>query len=141
VAECRIGGGTSVLEWLLIPNLATITAAAPEARFNLLHMRTDSVIRALLDHTLDFGIVRKTALAPGLDFHEIGKIDYSLFVPKAWIKRPFKPQKEFLTEKGRGSTWWRVLPLTIICLILGHCSRWTTAFDFLRAMGRPYLPS
>jgi DNA-binding transcriptional LysR family regulator len=90
--EYRIGGGNSVLEWLLIPMLPAITAAAPRARFNLLHMRTASVIRALSDHTVDFGIVRKSVVASGLRFHPLRTIGYSLFVPKKWVKRRMKAE-------------------------------------------------
>jgi Chitobiase/beta-hexosaminidase C-terminal domain len=41
--------------------------------FALLDWRREDVVRGLLDHTVDFGIVRKSAMVQPLKFHPLGK--------------------------------------------------------------------
>ena len=41
--------------------------------FALLDWRRGDVVRGLLDHTVDFGIVRKSAMVQPLKFHPLGK--------------------------------------------------------------------
>jgi DNA-binding transcriptional LysR family regulator len=50
-----------------------------------------------MDHTLDFGIIRRSALVSGLRFHSIGSIGYALFAPQAWVKKKRKPE-QYLTD-------------------------------------------
>ena len=84
--EFRIASGNSVVEWLLVPNLARITAGAPAAQFAFQNMRTAEVVRGLKEHSIDFGILRKSAVVAPLKFHSIGQIGYALFAPAAWAK-------------------------------------------------------
>jgi DNA-binding transcriptional LysR family regulator len=81
--EFRIAAGNSVIEWLLAPAMAEITHALPESRFVLLDSRTGEAVRGLLDHTVDFGIIRKSAVVQPLKFRPVGRFGYALFVPKA----------------------------------------------------------
>jgi DNA-binding transcriptional LysR family regulator len=85
--EYRIASGNSTIEWLLIPHLAVVAAAQPNATLVLLDLRTDHAVRALMDHTLDFAIVRRSAVVPGIRFHYIGSIGYALFAPNSWVKK------------------------------------------------------
>lgn len=80
--EFRIASGNSVLEWLVAPEMGRIAAVVPKSTFALLDWRTGDVVRGLLDHTVDFGIIRKSALVKPLKFLPIGTISYRLFVPK-----------------------------------------------------------
>jgi DNA-binding transcriptional LysR family regulator len=80
-AEYRIATGNSVLEWLVAPRLGKISAVAP-GTFSLLDWRTGDIVRGLLDHTVDFGIIRKSALVHPLRFHSLGNLSYRLFMPK-----------------------------------------------------------
>ena len=57
--EFRIASGNSVVEWLLVPNLAKITAGAPSARFSFHNIRTADVVKGLKEHSIDFGILPK----------------------------------------------------------------------------------
>jgi LysR substrate binding domain len=84
--EFRIASGNSVVEWLLVPNLARVTAGAPAAQFAFQNMRTAEVVRGLKEHSIDFGILRKSAVVAPLKFHSIGQIGYALFAPAAWAK-------------------------------------------------------
>lgn len=79
--EYRIATGNSVLEWLVAPQLGRISSAVP-GTFSLLDWRTGDIVRGLLDHTVDFGIIRKSALVHPLRFHSLGNLTYRLFVPK-----------------------------------------------------------
>ena len=66
--EFRIASGNSVVEWLLVPNLARITAGAPAAQFAFQNMRTADAVKGLKEHSIDFGILRKSAVAASLKF-------------------------------------------------------------------------
>jgi DNA-binding transcriptional LysR family regulator len=85
--EFRIAAGNSILEWLLAPSMAGIATATPGSRFVLCDRRTGEAVRGLLDHTLDFGIIRKSAVVQPLKFRAIGRFGYSLFVPKSIAAR------------------------------------------------------
>jgi DNA-binding transcriptional LysR family regulator len=84
--EFRIASGNSVVEWLLVRNLAKVTAGAPSARFSFQNMRTAEVVKGLKEHSIDFGILRKSAVVAPLKFHSIGQIGYALFAPAVWAK-------------------------------------------------------
>ncbi len=84
--EFRIASGNSVVEWLLVPNLGRLTTKAPSARFSFHDLRTADVVKGLKEHSIDFGILRKSAVVAPLRFHSIGQIGYALFAPAAWAK-------------------------------------------------------
>jgi LysR family transcriptional regulator, nitrogen assimilation regulatory protein len=84
--EFRIASGNSIVEWLVVPNISKITAGAPSARFSFHDMWTADVIRGLREHSMDFGILRKSAVVAPLKFHSIGQIGYALFAPAPWAK-------------------------------------------------------
>ena len=84
--EFRIASGNSIVEWLVVPNISKITAGAPSARFSFRNMRTAEVVKGLKEHSIDFGILRKSAVVAPLKFHSIGQIGYALFAPAAWAK-------------------------------------------------------
>jgi len=77
-------GTDSILEWLLIPHLAQIREAAGGQRIHLYDMRSRDVVAGLINHTLDFGIVRKTAVISPLKFRPVCDLNYALFVPSSW---------------------------------------------------------
>ena len=85
--QFRVASGNSVIEWLLIPNLGKITASLSSAHLSLRDMRTEEAIRGLRDHTLDFGILRKSAVVAPLRFHSTGYVSYSLFAPSTWVDK------------------------------------------------------
>jgi LysR family transcriptional regulator, nitrogen assimilation regulatory protein len=100
--EFRIASGNSVVEWLVVPNISKITAGAPSARFSFQNMRTVEVVKGLREHSIDFGILRKSAVVAPLKFHSIGQIGYALFAPPAWAK-----------EKEDSTTLLRQRPVAI----------------------------
>jgi hypothetical protein len=54
------------------------------ARFSFQNMRTAEVVKGLREHSIDFGVLRKSAVVAPLKFHSIGQIGYALFAPPAW---------------------------------------------------------
>ena len=84
--EIRIASGNSIVEWLLVPNLGRLTARAPSTSFSFQNMRTADAVKGLKEHSIDFGILRKSAVVAPLKFHSIGEIGYALFAPAAWAK-------------------------------------------------------
>ena len=85
--QFRVASGNSIIEWFLIPNLGKITASLSSAHLSLRDMRTEEAIRGLRDHTLDFGILRKSAVVAPLRFHWTGYVSYSLFAPSTWVDK------------------------------------------------------
>ena len=88
-AECRseqtifsIGSGDSLVQWLVIPRLGAATDSSRGARFSTSSLRTNEIIRQLSDCRLDFGLVRKNAVAPGLKSSVLGKLTYVAMIPK-----------------------------------------------------------
>jgi DNA-binding transcriptional LysR family regulator len=89
-AECRgqgvaftIGAGDSLIQWLVIPRVGKILGEFPGAHFATANLRTDEIVRQLADGRLDFGIIRRNAIAPGLKAVSLGTVSYAAFVPAA----------------------------------------------------------
>ncbi len=89
-AECRgetavfsLGAGDSLIQWLVIPRLAGLLAAFPGTRFATSNLRTNEIVQQLADTRLDFGIIRKNAMAPGLKAVSLGPVNYAAVVPEA----------------------------------------------------------
>ena len=66
--------------------MGKLTAEAPSTRFSFQNMRTADIVKGLKEHSIDFGILRKSAVVAPLKFHSIGQIGYALFAPAAWAK-------------------------------------------------------
>lgn len=110
-AECRaenvvftIGAGDSLIQWLVIPRLARVVASFPGTCFATTNLRTNEIVQQLTEGRLDFGIVRKNAMAPGLKAVSLGVVRYVALVPEAlWSKRKKPGLVEFLTELPRAT--------------------------------------
>ncbi|MEO8353288.1 MAG: LysR family transcriptional regulator [Chthoniobacteraceae bacterium] len=74
-----IGAGDSLLQWLVLPRLATLET---KVNFRLLNLRTAEITNRLHDSSLDFGLVRREALLPPLASAPLGKMEYALFCPR-----------------------------------------------------------
>lgn len=105
-AQCReekiaftIGAGDSLIQWLVIPRLHTIREEIPGARFITSNLRTNEIVPQLADGRLDFGIIRKSARAPGLKAVSLGIVRYVALVPDQLVSKKKKPAlKDMLTE-------------------------------------------
>ena len=87
--ECRgqplevvLGAGDSLIQWVILPKLAAIENRLPDARLKLLNLTNAEIIRRLSDGLIDFGIVRKGELGKSLGSSPLGRMGFSLFVPK-----------------------------------------------------------
>lgn len=92
--ECRgqplnivIGAGDSLIQWLLLPKLAAIEKKQPNAQHTFLNLTNAEIIRRLNDGLLDFGVVRKGEATKPLSSAPLGRVAFSLFVPKAMQSR------------------------------------------------------
>ncbi len=69
-AECRtegvdytIAAGDSLIQWLVIPRVAAISGKFPDVRFATSNLRTNDIVQQLVDGRVDFGVIRRDALA------------------------------------------------------------------------------
>ncbi len=88
-SECKqqnvaftIGAGDSLIQWLVIPRLGKIIDEFPGTHFATTNLRTNEIVQQLTDCRLDFGIIRKNALAPGLKSVSLGVVGYVALVPE-----------------------------------------------------------
>jgi DNA-binding transcriptional LysR family regulator len=88
-SECKrqsvaftIGAGDSLIQWLVIPRLGKITDEFPGTHFATTNLRTNEIVQQLTDCRLDFGIIRKNAMAPGLKSVSLGIVSYVALVPE-----------------------------------------------------------
>ena len=74
-----IGAGDSLLHWLVLPRLA---AARHDVKLRLLNLQTVEITNRLHDLSLDFGLIRREAVAPPLKCAPLGQMKYALFCPR-----------------------------------------------------------
>jgi DNA-binding transcriptional LysR family regulator len=105
-SECReesvaftIGAGDSLIQWLVIPQLGALVEAFPGTRFATTNLRTNEIVQQLTDGRIDFGIIRKNAVTPGLKSVSLGLVTYVAVVPAALARRKRKlTLREVLSE-------------------------------------------
>ncbi len=93
-AECRghpveivIGAGDSIIQWLLLPQLAAIESKLPNAHHKFLNLTSAEIVHRLKDGLIDFGIVRKGEVTKPLNSAFLGRMVFSLFVPREMQER------------------------------------------------------
>lgn len=93
-SECKqqsvaftIGAGDSLIQWLVIPRLGKIIDEFPGTHFATTNLRTNEIVQQLIDCRLDFGIIRKNAIAPGLKSVPLGVVSYVALVPDLLAKQ------------------------------------------------------
>jgi DNA-binding transcriptional LysR family regulator len=96
-SECKqtsvaftIGAGDSLIQWLVIPRLGKIIDEFPGTHFATTNLRTNEIVQQLTDCRLDFGIIRKNAMASGLKSVSLGLVSYVALVPDALVKTKTK---------------------------------------------------
>ena len=87
--ECRgqpleivIGAGDSLIQWMLLPRLAAIEKRLPNAQHKFLNLTNAEIVHRLNDGLIDFGLVRKGEAIKPLASAPLGRVAFSLFVPK-----------------------------------------------------------
>ncbi len=88
-AECRaekvsytIAGGDGLLQWLVIPRLMKISRADQSAHIATSNLRTNEIVQQLGDGRVDFGVMRKDALAEPLKSARLGTLKFAAVVPR-----------------------------------------------------------
>lgn len=82
--EVRVAAGNSVLEWMLIPALGRSGFDRADIRWSYRVVRTRDVVEGLLNHSLDFGLIRENAVVRPLKSLHLRRVGYALYVPKEW---------------------------------------------------------
>ncbi|NBB78210.1 MAG: LysR family transcriptional regulator [Verrucomicrobia bacterium] len=77
-----IGAGESIIQWRLIPKLREIKDSFEKADVIFKNLRTRTIIDGINKGSIDFGIIRKSALTSGLESVGIGSLDFALFLPQ-----------------------------------------------------------
>ena len=86
-AVVNLGGGASLLQWVVLPRLARVQGQLPQTQFHLLNLRTKDIIQGLGELSLDVGLVRESAVGAPLKSQRLFKQTYSLFVPRALLPK------------------------------------------------------
>lgn len=95
--DLQIGAGDSVIQWLILPTLATIRRHLPEVQLKLLNLPTQEVVEKVSSGEIEFGVVRRDAGTSLLKSVDLGPMPFGLFVPKTFLTAGEKtPWKEAL---------------------------------------------
>jgi DNA-binding transcriptional LysR family regulator len=98
-----LAAGDSLMLWLVIPRLGALLKRLPQVRFATESSRTDEIVQKLSELRIDFGVMRKSALVPGIKAAALGSLGFVVVVPRG------------LAPKGKAPTLASVfeLPLAI----------------------------
>jgi DNA-binding transcriptional LysR family regulator len=93
-SECKsehtvfnIAAGDSLIHWLVIPRLGELLKTLPDVRFTTLNLRTNEIVQQISDARVDFGLIRKNAIASGMKSAALGTLAYVAVVPVALVSR------------------------------------------------------
>ncbi len=92
-----IGAGDSVLQWLVLPRLPTLTAALKGVQLDLSALGAEGVVTALQEHRIDLGLLRSSGAAGELKTVRLGVVSYALF---SAVGRGKLPLAVPTTERG-----------------------------------------
>lgn len=85
LVDYKVAAGDSIIQWLVIPRLGDVLAKSGGLRFTTLNLRTNDIVQQLADGRVDFGIIRRDALADGLKSASLGQWHYKLVTPTALL--------------------------------------------------------
>lgn len=83
--EIVVGAGESLIQWLLLPRMAGLAEAHPRLAVTFQNLKTDEILRRLLDGGVDFGVVSRFELNRTLASAPLGKLHYCLFAPASLL--------------------------------------------------------
>ena len=122
-----------MLEWFLIPQMKRIGEASGDIRVELFDLRTSETVKGLIEHTLDIGIVRESAIVAPLKFRFVREVGYKLFVPKKEARK-----WRHLIDAIGDVAWGRILRTgDAPCCGSWHSSEYPVALQQLHASGSP----
>jgi DNA-binding transcriptional LysR family regulator len=92
-AVFNIAAGDSLIHWLVIPRIGGLLKTLPNVRFSTSGLRTNAIVQQITDERVDFGLIRKNAVATGLKSLALGTLAYVAVVPTTLAPR--KPTPTF----------------------------------------------
>lgn len=88
--QFRIGSSPTLIDQILLPTLSGPLATGSHIRYETEAASEEDIERRLHDLTLDFGVVRASALSRPLQVREIASFELLVWAPRAlWGKKPF----------------------------------------------------
>lgn len=75
-----LAGGESIMRWVVLPGISRLTN--PMFRWNLRSMRTQRTLDALMNGTVDLGVVREDAVTDDFFTKPVGEIKYIWVFPR-----------------------------------------------------------
>jgi DNA-binding transcriptional LysR family regulator len=79
--ELIIGAGESLIQWLLLPRLTGLAAAHPRLAVTFQNLKTDEIIKRVLDAGVHYGVVSRFKPHRALAAAPLGKLEFRLFAP------------------------------------------------------------
>ena len=79
--ELVVGAGESIIQWLLLPRLPGLAEAHPRLAVTFHNLKTDEILRHVLDGGIDFGVVSRCEPHRALSIAPLGKLEFCLFAP------------------------------------------------------------
>jgi DNA-binding transcriptional LysR family regulator len=90
-AVFNIAAGDSLIHWLVIPRLGGLLRTLPDVRFTTSSLRTSEIVQQIADARVDFGLIRKNAMGPGMRSAPLGTLAYVAVVPVMLTPRKKTP--------------------------------------------------
>ena len=87
-----VGSGDSFLQWLVLPRLEKIRVALKNPRIEISNLRTEDIVKGIMNLTLDFGLIRNIAVPKQCESAVIGTYSYSIWMPKT-LAPPTDPKQ------------------------------------------------
>ena len=94
--ELSLGAGESIIQWLLLPRIATVTSNHPKLHLVLQNLRTSEILQGIVDGSLDFGITNRLQDHSKLITLPLGHFDYGLYLPAGLKLTSNKPTSRVL---------------------------------------------
>jgi len=94
--ELVIGAGESLIQWLLLPRLTGLAEAHPRLTVTFQNLKTDEILRGVLDGAVDLGVVSRCEPHRALGCAPLGKLEFCLFAPAALL--PANPKLKVKSE-------------------------------------------
>ncbi len=82
-----VGAGEALHHWILTDAAGKLRAEFPRVIINLVNRKTNSVVDALSERSIDFGLVRSTAVPETLHSRNVGRLEYRLFIPLSLLPK------------------------------------------------------
>ncbi|MFZ4397532.1 MAG: LysR substrate-binding domain-containing protein [Kiritimatiellia bacterium] len=73
--EVSIGAGEALLHWILADVAGALRASWPRVVITLVNCQTNAVLDGLIEHSLDFGLIRSNAVPKTLQSKTVGHLD------------------------------------------------------------------